>query len=77
MSLLLNKECRLLFAKRLNLTYCVSFQELELISEVFQQLQARNVQLEAELNSTRLHNETLSHQMAERAQASDNVSQIK
>ena len=77
MSLLLNKECRLLFAKRLNLTYCVSFQELELISEVFQQLQARNVQLEAELNSTRLHNETLSHKMTELEQTSKNVSQIK
>ena len=77
MSLLLNKECRLLFAKRLNLTYCVSFQELEWIIEAFQRLRTRKFQLEVELNSTKLHNETLSHRMAERAQAFDNVSQIK
>ena len=77
MSLLLNKECRLLFAKRLNLTYCVSFQELEQISETFQRLRAHKFQLEKELKFAKLHNETLSHHMAECEQAFDNVSQIK
>ena len=76
MSLLLNKECRLLFAKRLNLTYCVSFQEP--INEALQQLQARNVQLEAELNLIKFHNETLSHKITRLEQTSEkNVSQIK
>ena len=72
----MNKECRLLFAKRLNLTYCVSFQEL--ISEALQQLQARYVQLEAELNLTKFHNETLSHKMTRLEQTfGKSVSQIK
>ena len=77
MSLLLNKECRLLFAKRLNLTYCVSFQNIEVIGAEFRQLHERKLRLEEKLEHTMRHNETLSHQMAERAQASDNVSQIK
>lgn len=77
MSLLLNKECRLLFAKRLNLTYCVSFQNIELIGAEFRQLHERKLRLEEKLEHTMRHKETLSHQMAERAQASDNVSQIK